>query len=104
MQLIQNPPPAPSIEQLALMRMQSLANRAMDTLEQSTRATFDGAWKNTKSTPEKMLAEMGTKAKAAFVAHYYAVQALKAYGRDTSAYDTPPLPYTTHQDGTITLD
>jgi len=104
MQLIQNPPPAPPIEQIALIRMQSLTNRAMDALEQSTRATFEGTWKNTKSTPGKMLAEMGTKAKSAFIAHYYAVQTLKACGRDTSAYDTPTLPYTTHEDGTITID
>jgi hypothetical protein len=83
--------------------MELLAKRAADVLEQSTKATFEGIWHNTKTTPAAMLAEMGVRAKAGFTAHYYAVLALRAFGKDTSSYDTPPLKYTLHEDGTVTL-
>ena len=76
----------------------------MDTLEETTKKTFDLIWQNPEATPAAMLAGMGTKAVENFTKHHTAVVALRAAGKDTSVYDTPPLAYAPHQDGTITLD
>jgi hypothetical protein len=84
--------------------MEAHSKRATDTLEVSAKITFEGIWNNPDATPAEMLAGMGTRAVGGFTAHYYTVLALRAAGKDTSAYDTPPLPYTAHEDGTITLD
>jgi hypothetical protein len=104
MKLIQTRPPAlqPAFRMLA--RMEATSTRATDILEQSAKITFDGIWNNPDATPAVMLAAMGTEAVGGFAAHYHTVLALRAAGKDTSAYDTPPLSYTAHADGTITLD
>jgi hypothetical protein len=84
--------------------MERLAKRGIETLEETTKATFDCIWNNPTATPAEMLAGMGTKTVENFTRHHAAVLALRAAGKDTSAYDTPPLDYTPHGDGTITLN
>jgi hypothetical protein len=103
MQLTNTPPQALTPVFQTIARMQRLAKRGVDTLEETTKATFDCIWHNPDATPAEMLAGMGTKAVENFTRHHAAVLALRAAGKDTSAYDTPPLAYTAHDDGTITL-
>ena len=104
MKITDTPPPALTPVFQTIARMQRIAKRGMDTLEETTKATFDLTWNNPDATPKQMLAGMGSKAVENFMVHHANVLALRAGGRDTSAYDTPLLPYTAHQDGTITLN
>lgn len=104
MKLIQKRPLALQPSYRTLSQMEAMSTKATNLLEQSAEATFNGIWNNPDVTPAEMLAVMGNRAKEGFTAHYYAVLALRAVGKDTSAYDTPPLAYTVHDDGTITLN
>lgn len=108
MNLIQNRPTQLSPVFRSLAKMEALSKRSIDTLEASTKATFNIIWNNPEATPAEMLAGMGNTAIAGFTAHHAAVMALRAAGKDTSAYDTPPLAYTPHTSGElaghITLD
>jgi len=104
MQLTSTPPAALTPVFQTIARMERLAKRGMDTLEETTKKTFDLIWHNSEATPAEMLAGMGTKAVENFTKHHAAVLAIRAAGKDTSAYDTPPLAYTAHEDGKITLD
>lgn len=103
MELTSTPPPALTPVFQTIARMQRLAKRGTDAFEETTKATFDCIWNNAAATPAEMLAGMGTKAVENFTKHHAAVLALRAAGKDTSSYDTPPLAYTDHEDGTITL-
>ena len=108
MKLIQNRPTQLQPVYRSLAKMESLSKRAIDILEPSTKGTFDLIWNNPDVTPAEMLAGMGNTAAQGFMAHYTSVMALRAAGKDTSEYDTPPVPYTIHTSGDlaghVTLD
>lgn len=101
MQLTDTLPPALTPVFQTIARMQRLAKRGMDTLEETTKATFDLTWNNPDATAAQMLAGMGSKAVENFTVHHANVLALRAGGRDTSTYDTPPLAYTAHTTGEL---
>jgi hypothetical protein len=104
MNLIENRPDRLLPEYETLARMERASARAIEGLKASTKGTFDGIWNNPQTTPARMLEIMGNRAKAGFTAHAAAVLALRAAGVDTSEFDTPPLAYTAHENGTVTLD
>ncbi len=79
--------------------------RQLLSLLQSTQREFDSLWHNPKATPAEQLAVRGNRAVAGFQLHAAAVALCQQAGIQ---YDytklVPPLEYTAHQDGTITLD
>lgn len=103
MNLIANPvtiPPAQS----ALAVAEQASKHALETLRAVCVQTFCSVWHNPNVTPAEMLAAMGTNAAAAFDQHARTVQYLLASGVTLDAADcTPPLAYTIHEDGSITL-
>jgi len=94
----------PVVEQL--LSVERLSNATLNLAAKNTKAVFDAIWNNPdpECTPARMFEEMGTHAVANLTSHYHMCQALAAAGYDVSAYSTPPVKYTAHQDGTITLD
>jgi hypothetical protein len=104
MNLIENRPERLLPEYDALARMERTSARAIETLKASTKGTFDAIWNNPKIPPARMLEIMGNRAKKGFIAHAAAIAALRAADVDTSGFDTPPLAYTIHDNGTITLN
>ena len=103
MNLIQNPTvisPAESV----VARISERAAEELTNLKSATVASFLDFWEDPETVADK-LAVMGTKAVASFQQHARTVQFLLESGieMDPSEY-TPPIAYTPHEDGTITLD
>jgi hypothetical protein len=84
---------------------ETLINRALGALSQAMQSSFDAVWNNPHQTPAQMLAAQGNKAVSNFEDHARTVVYLLQSGEEVPAkYQAAPLPYTAHQDGTITLD
>jgi hypothetical protein len=94
------PPPA----ELALMQTQSESDQALHTLRAATISGFRRFWFGPVPAAD-MLAVMGVNACAAFDAHAATVGFVLARGLEIDPDEdyTPPLAYTRHEDGTITL-
>jgi len=81
--------------------MTDIRNAALENLKITAITAFHLLWDN----PAETLAVMGTNAVAAFEQHARTVQYLLASGVEMKPSDyTPPVAYTAHEDGTITLD
>lgn len=94
-----------TIEERLLKNQESPINRALDSLLEATKKSFDAVWENTARTPAQMIAAQGTAAVANFQDHARTVAYLMQSGVTVPAkYQSAPLPYTAHADGTITLD
>lgn len=74
---------------------------------------FDVVWHDERATPQQILAALGTKAKLLFqvsAANKAHLQTLATTVGKTlndflpAEYQTPPLPFTIHNDGTVTID
>lgn len=108
---IQNTTP-PTQEQLKAFRLQreqvELIRAGQQLLQnsiQTVRGQWEGVWENASFTPAEKLAEMGTDAVAIF--QTAAIFTAAIYAIDPSLLDekylSAGLPYTAHEDGTITL-
>jgi hypothetical protein len=99
------PPENRSIERQFLEIEERKKTKSLDALLASCTSTFDSVWNNPHRTPAQMIAAQGTKAKANFEDHARTVIYLLGMGVAVPAkYQAAPLPYTAHDDGTITLD
>lgn len=81
-----------------------LRSSGLQSLKESTVASFRAFWFNPDVTPAQILEKLGTIAARAFEDHAATVAFLLGRGveMDPSEY-TPPVQYTTHEDGTITI-
>lgn len=70
---------------------------------------FDRLWKSPDATPQQILAKIGPRALEVFqrggdaITFILGVHSGRPIARMTPDEYTPPLPYTVHQNGTITL-
>lgn len=94
----------PDAAEQVLIQSEDEATRALETLRLATINAFQRFWNGPVPTAD-LLAKLGTRAAASFQAHAAAVQFLLSQGVELAPPDyTPPVAYTAHQDGTITLD
>ena len=104
MNIVQNPT-QPTQTELDLIEMSNQTAQVLENLRATTVNTFNRIWHGETITPAQYLAVMGNKAVDAFALHAASVQLLLQAGVTiTPDQYTPPLTYTMHQDGTITLD
>ncbi len=102
MNLIDNPTVI-SEDEAALIGIQQDRDAVYAATKDATVRAFRRIWHEGRTA--QRLAVMGTRARAAFEAHAAAVQFLLTVGVHLDPADyTPPVPYTVHADGTITLD
>ena len=103
MNLIQNPT-IPSAAESHVARTAQIANQALLNLKSECVETFRRLWYSDIS-PQDQLAVMGTNAVAAFTQHANTIMFLLQSGIGMNPADyTPPLAYTAHEDGTITIN
>ncbi len=103
MDLIENPT-QPSAAEITVTRMQSDGAHALLVLKRATVDAFRATWYPLEDAPAN-LAVMGTKAVANFARHARTVAYLLEMGVEMDAADyTPPVAYTEHEDGRITLE
>lgn len=96
--------PSPTPAQVLLLDQSASLDNALNTIHMHTVQSFREFWRG-DVPPADLLAELGTNAVRAFQAHAAAVTFLVANGVTLAPEDcVPPLPYTAHQDGTITLN
>jgi hypothetical protein len=99
------PPVNRSIERQFLEIEDRKKTKSLEALLTSCTSTFDAVWNNPRRTPAQMIEAQGARAKANFEDHARTVIYLLSMGVDVPAkYQAAPLPYTAHEDGTITLD
>jgi len=102
--LIENPT-VPQIGEPEVLRMTEIRNAALENLKLTAVTAFRILWTDNPELRAPILAVMGTNAVAAFEQHARTVQYLLASGVEMDPADyTPPVAYTAHEDGTITLD
>ena len=93
-----------SAEEAAVLAMRQESIAALEGLKSAAISVFKRLWDEPPSRAGK-LAVMGTKAVAKFQQHARTIQYLLESGVEMDPEDyTPPVPYTAHEDGTITLD
>lgn len=99
-------PTSPPRAEVALKAIQARRDAVLHEYRKATIASFHDLWHNADGIPPaEMLERMGTSAVEAFAEHRATVQYLIARGLAMEPADyTPPLAYTEHQDGTITLN
>jgi hypothetical protein len=105
MQLIENLPITlhPAYRILAASEYRSKI--ALERLKETAIREFKSFWHNTQATPEEQLAIMGNKAVGAFAAHQATITFLLGQGIQMNTEDyLPPVAFTMHQDGTITIN
>lgn len=103
MDLIPNPTIISPAES-AVIRIGERAAEALTVLKSATVEAFHALWDDHETVADK-LAVMGVNAVASFDQHARTVAFLLASGVEMNPADyTPPLPYTAHKDGTITLN
>jgi hypothetical protein len=91
-------------EQIHLHNMSTKAKAGLDYLRASTKANFDGVWRNPDFTPAQMIAAMGTNARQNFERHAATIQYLLYMGLSIPSSEYTPLQaYTVQADGTIVL-
>ena len=106
---VTTPPTEEQVKAANLQREQELLVRVGKQLLYSTinsiKGQWDSVWANPLYTPAEKLAAMGTDAVAIFQTSALFTAAI--YAIDSSLIDTKylsaGLPYTAHEDGTITL-
>lgn len=104
MNLIQNPTTITPAEQI-LLAQTARSNDSLDLLRIAAVTSFRELWYHPEVTAEEQLAVMGTNAVAAFTTHGRTVQFLLESGIEIASEDyTPPVGYTPHPDGTITVN
>lgn len=104
MNLIQNRPANLAPAQRAVATSELRTGAALQKFKESVVREFRLFWFNAAASPQEQLAVMGNRAAAAFDAHQAAVVFLLSRGVQMEPEDyTPPLSYTRHEDGTITL-
>lgn len=100
--LFQLPSPTPAQE--LLLNQSSRLDNVLNTIHMHTVQSFREFWYGAVP-PAALLAELGTNAVRAFQAHAAAVTFLVANGVTLTPEDcVPPLAYTAHEDGSITLN
>jgi hypothetical protein len=85
----------------------SMSYQSLTKLRREAHQFFRWIWHNKDEgcSPAQMLAAMGTNAKKNFELHALVIQLILKSGLVIPASEfTPPLPYTIHPDGTITLN
>ncbi len=100
--LFQLPSPTPAQE--LLLNQSSRLDNVLNTIHMHTVQSFREFWRG-DVPPAELLERLGTNAGKAFAAHKSAVAFLFANGVTLETADyMPPLTYTTHEDGSITLN
>lgn len=91
--------------QESLLTMQQLHAEGLAELANKAKRAFDLLWRNDRATPAEMAAVLGTNAGACFEAHAATVQFILSRDQSLLAPEdyTPPLDYTLHQDGSLTI-
>ena len=103
--LSQNRPAFSSYAQRAVEASNVRSRLALERYRDAQIKEFKAFWSQPRADIEAQLAIRGNKAVAAFSLHAAAVMHVLNAGIDYPSADyTPPLPYTAHEDGTITLD
>ena len=85
----------------------SMSFQSLTKLRREANQFFRWVWYNKDDgcSPKEMIAAMGTNAVSNFTLHYLIIQAIKASGVEVPESEyTPPLAYTKHDDGSITID
>ncbi len=96
--------PSPTPAQALLLEHSARLDHALNMVHVHTVQSFREFWHGSVP-PADLLAELGTNAVRAFQAHAAAVTFLAANGVTIAPEDcVPPLAYTVHENGTITLD
>jgi hypothetical protein len=105
MNLIQDRSASVTLAHQILIASENRSELAINFLRDSVIREFHSLWNNPRATAVEQLAIIGTNAKAAFAQHRKYVLFLLSEGVAMDASDyTPPVAYTEHADGTITLD
>jgi hypothetical protein len=94
-----------SFEERTFRMLNQRSAHTLRMLRGNLHSTFQAIWFPPRmTTTEKMLAALGTNAGKAFDQHALGIQLLLAAGVEIPADEyTPPVAYTRHDDGTITL-
>lgn len=96
--------PTPTPVQSLLLEHSARLDNVLNMVHVHTVQSFREFWHGSVP-PDALLAELGTNAVRAFQAHASAVTFLAANGVVLAPEDcVPPMPYTAHEDGTITLN
>ncbi len=96
-------PTQPQPGESVVKEMQDRSREALECHKNAAIKTFHLLWDDEPSRADK-LAVMGTNAVLAFEQHARTIQYLLASGVEIDPEDyTPPVAYTAHDDGTITL-
>lgn len=114
-QLIDTPKPEPTSAELAAQSIVDAVNAEIMHRIAVHRVCFDTIWKNERpgATPAAVLAKLGTKAALIFgfasenLAHIDRCAQMVGKTRADFIADadcTPPVAFTVHADGTVTLD
>lgn len=85
---------------LQVLNNVEMANSIMREAHFSAMAAL---WNNPDATPQEILAELGPKAAEVFQLSAALVQFLMTID-PTFVPQVPPLPFTIHEDGTVTID
>lgn len=112
-QLIDSIKPDPSAGEEAAQSVLDSVNSELLRRCNVHRASFDLIWRNRKATPSQVLATLGTRAGLVFAfAHEnldHIDRCAKIVGKTRADFISdadciPPLAFTAHADGTITID
>lgn len=92
--------------QVELLETQKEIDHAFEVMKLAVVRSFHRVWNNNNGVSRAdMLAGLGTNAVACFTAHAAAVAFLMSQGVTLDPVDiTPPVAFTFHNDGTVTLD
>lgn len=97
-------PPTPDAALDVALRLDRLRTDGLRQLKENTVVSFNAFWFNPDVTPAQILAKLGTNAVRAFEDHAATVAFLLARGVEMQPSEyTPPVAYTAHEDGTITM-
>jgi len=111
--LIEPPSSAPSAAKLVAQDLVDMVNDEITRRVMSHQIGFAKIWRNEKATAAESLAELGTRAALVFafasenIDHIDRCARMVGKKRSDFIRDEdciPPLPFTVHADGTVTLD
>lgn len=105
MNLIQNRPDYLSPVNQELLKIEKLSSATLQKLKQNTIQNFHTFWYNENITPAQFLEAMGTNAARVFQLHRATIDYLLSHNISINIEDyVPPVAFTIHSNGTITID
>ena len=104
MNLVQNRPTYDSPAQRCVMASEARSTRTAELFRDGLTREFRNLWHHPSISAADQLAVMGNRAVATFTQHAAAIELLLTAGVVIDPADyTPPLTFTPHEDGTITI-